>query len=512
MLCGRLLTQVIVHARWMSHQGTTRMPNEERDLNNYRPLDLHLWSDHEGVDALVEQVVGNSGVDGNAQVYRRNLRLLLLNLFLSWCDDPEMSVGVSMSNRGYPKRSRYNELQASAKIINAVNHLRNSNDIGFVAGFNDRKQNVGRVSRIWPKAPLINLFENATFEREHVVYCHKRETIVLRNEKKEEEEYDDTDETNRMRALLTEYNSLLERTFIDIPELEDPIVIGSDGKQRIIVSQQDKFVRRIFNNSRWDHGGRFYGGWWQRVPSEYRTRIAMNDQRVIEDDYSGIHIVLLYALEGIDYWTEINADPYEIELPEIGDAKARRSIAKHFLLTAINAETEASAFKATRKNIRNELPDLAHLEINLTDAFLTAVLDQLRERHAPIGERFCSGAGIELMNLDSQITEQIIGAFLEREIPILTIHDSYVVPSDADVLLQETMQAAFEKVTGHANVKIKRDGMGNEEARELYLEARRWQWEAEDFYDFAMVRLDGQRLDRSEGYAERLNKFNNIDR
>ena len=32
-------------------------------------------------------------------------------------------------------------------------------------------------------------------------------------------------------------------------------------------------------------------------------------------DFSGLHIVILYAQQGINYWAEVNEDPYE--LPKI---------------------------------------------------------------------------------------------------------------------------------------------------------------------------------------------------
>ena len=41
------------------------------------------------------------------------------------------------------------------------------------------------------------------------------------------------------------------------------------------VSHHDKFVRRIFNNSSFADGGRFYGGWWQRIDGEHRKNIRM---------------------------------------------------------------------------------------------------------------------------------------------------------------------------------------------------------------------------------------------
>ena len=100
-----------------------------------------------------------------------------------------------------------------------------------------------------------------------------------------------------MRSGLTDYNDLLSNTHIDIYNLEKPVLeIGAGKKKmRLQINQQDKFVRRIFNNSRWDQGGRFYGGWWQRCPSEYRESIMMDGMMTSEIDFSGLHVVLLYS-------------------------------------------------------------------------------------------------------------------------------------------------------------------------------------------------------------------------
>ena len=61
---------------------------------------------------------------------------------------------------------------------------------------------------------------------------------------------------------------------------------------KLAITQQDKFVRRIFNNSRWDEGGRYYGGWWQRCPKTYRENIVFDGVGTAEIDFSGIHIVI----------------------------------------------------------------------------------------------------------------------------------------------------------------------------------------------------------------------------
>ena len=60
---------------------------------------------------------------------------------------------------------------------------------------------------------------------------------------------------------------------------------------------------------------RFYRSWWQRCLSEYRKKIKMDGILTAKVDFSGLHIVILYAQQGINYWAEVNEDPYE--LPKI---------------------------------------------------------------------------------------------------------------------------------------------------------------------------------------------------
>jgi hypothetical protein len=114
-----------------------------------------------------------------------------------------------------------------------------------------------------------------------------------------------------MRTVLRDYSKILNQTHIDIYDLDKPILTVGEHKRtmRLQISQQDKLVRRVFNNSKWDQGGRFYGGWWQRCPKDYRKKIKMDGVMTAEVDFSGLHIVLLYAQEGINYWAEVNEDP-----------------------------------------------------------------------------------------------------------------------------------------------------------------------------------------------------------
>ena len=59
------------------------------------------------------------------------------------------------------------------------------------------------------------------------------------------------------------------------------------------------------------------------------------------------------------------------------------------------------------------------------------------------------------MYVDSQITEKLIERFTYHyKCPILTVHDSYIVPFGYDRILHEEMEKAFEQVNGVMDVRL----------------------------------------------------------
>ena len=420
----------------------------ERYLNA-RPLDVHTWSDHPEVNIFVNEIyLLLSSIKGNERINKKLLKVVLLDLYLAWCTDPELMIMFSRDNNSYRAKSRYNEIRISKKIKDIVDELINEGIIDQKIGFQDPETGVGFQTRLMASPSLKEKFNSARFHQFQFSDHEGRESIVLRDETKEAfEDYQDTEITNFSRSLLSDYNALLAKTHIDIFDLDKPVIeIGSGSKaMKLAINQQDKFVRRIFNNSRWDQGGRFYGGWWQRCPKTHRENIVFDGVATAEIDFSGIHIVILYAHEGINYWAEVNEDPYSIHgINDIDPDIDLRAAAKLLLLTAINAETPEKAFGAFRQQAGSGSP-----EKRLTNEQLNSMLNQLKRKHEPIAHKLASGAGIELMYLDSQITERLIERFTRHfQCPILTIHDSYIVPFGWDRILHREMQVAFEAATG----------------------------------------------------------------
>jgi hypothetical protein len=242
---------------------------------------------------------------------------------------------------------------------------------------------------------------------------------------------------------LDAYNSLLSRTFIDIPILEEKF-IKMEGDSPVYVNQRDKFVRRVFNRGSFECGGRFYGGWWQRCPKKWRQSIFINDQPTNEVDFSGLHVVMLYAERGVPYWHVVGRDPYEIQVPDfLDDEMQARNVAKKLMLVLINAGSVKDAFSA----FRNKAPQ-GSFEKRLDNVQLEIVRRLLVEQHEIIADSLGSDAGIRLMNRDSEISARIIDRFTEIGTPILSVHDSYIVTDGHEDFLIEAMSEAFQAVMG----------------------------------------------------------------
>ncbi len=425
-------------------------------LTNARPLDVHKWSDYSEVNTFVNHIYSLLvGLYGNERINKKHLKVLLLDLYVAWLGDLTLKIMFSRNNNSYRSKSRYNEIHIGKKIIDVVDALSDAGLLHQKLGFNDRISGTAFQSRIWPSEELLEYFKKAKFHQFHIYSANNRETIVLRDEHKlAVEDYQDTSKVKQMRQVLSDYNQLLANTHIDIETLDLPVLEIGSGKKKMTlqVNQQDKFVRRIFNNSRWDQGGRFYGGWWQRCPKKYRMRIVFDNVLTAEIDFSGLHIIILYAQQGVDYWLEVNRDPYILpNLAGINPQIDMRSVAKSLLLVAINSNDEDQTYRAFRRQAKS-----GSREKKLTDSQLSAILVGLKQLHEPIADSFASGAGINLMYVDSQITAKIIERFTYHyKCPILTIHDSYIVPFGYDYILKEEMQKAFEAVTGMSGARVK---------------------------------------------------------
>jgi len=458
-----------------------------------RPLDVHCWSEYPEVNNIVNLIYEEHFRWQNPNLIKKHLKVALLDLYVAWNEHPDMKIGVHMNRNAYKAKSRYNALNISHKMIDIVKRLNEIDFINLTNGFHDPTGRDSKVTRIWPTNKLIVKFKSAKFTNQHISHFTEQEVLILKDTNKKYKSYDDDADIIRMRNILKRYNQLLKHTFIDIPELDKPIIETND--RFIPISSNERLVRRIFNNSSWKDGGRFYGGWWQRVPSFFRSKIYLNNEATIEDDFRSLHPNLLYAIKGLNYNKLKRGDAYDILVPNLNDQDDKRKLVKRLMLIAINAKDEATTFRALKSELQEELPYFSFKFDNLK-----LILNNLKEKHHEIADDFCTGKGLQLMNLDGKITEYIIDKFTQNNIPVLCIHDSFVVPRSKDDFLRRTMNEAINNVTSHSFPNIDRKGIGIHEINSVkYLDR--------DLYLNRVEYLSESAPNRSKGYMYRKQLF-----
>ena len=73
------------------------------------------------------------------------------------------------------------------------------------------------------------------------------------------------------------------------------------------------------------------------------------------------------------------------------------------------------------------------------------LVNKFVERHQAIEEYFFSGMGVKLQNFDSRIAELAINELTTKEIPCLTIHDSFITTRQEEQYLESVMNRAIEQ-------------------------------------------------------------------
>ena len=316
------------------------------------------------------------------------------------------------------------------------------------------------VTQIKPAGDLLATFEQASI-RWSPLAAHK-EVIVLRGYDRDHKEryrvrVPQTSTVRKMAANTRKINEHLRHQAICLhlsnDHLKQLTVRMAEGKYR---SQWHTFepekhgrllnfnhvtLRRIFSRENMERGGRFYGGWWQFIPSEYRPYITINGLATVEVDFSELHPRLLYLSQQLD---PPQGDLYDVGLridgtdydPSIEPYKTQRSIVKEVFNALLNDETG---------RYRPSPSKLKALGVSYSK-----LKKLILKRHPPLKAVLGTGIGLYFQYLDSQIAEKVMLRLLEKNITCLPVHDSFVVPRHQGHELISAMNEAFASMHGHA--------------------------------------------------------------
>jgi hypothetical protein len=301
-------------------------------------------------------------------------------------------------------------------------------DNGYVIEFKGfRSKGLGRTSRMKASEKFISLFKNEYLPQStNIVPCEDDNYVILKGFKEGKKAkiipFEQTDTTKSWNNFLFKYNTLLCNSTLSLEE-------GYIPKEKINFDRIR--VYRKFNDESFTKGGRLYGPWFQNCPKEARQHILINGVSSVEVDYSCMHPTLAYALNGID----VSKDLYAVNT--IDNYQEHRKLIKKVVNICLNAKNKKSAIGA----INNE--SLKHPNYTSTE-----LVNLCTSYHSKISNMFLSDSGKRFMFEDSEIAIRILNHFMNQNILVLPVHDSFIVSTEHEQDLTTYMIQAFVSRTG----------------------------------------------------------------
>lgn len=247
------------------------------------------------------------------------------------------------------------------------------------------------------------------------------ESIILkapvpRNKMKVLVEYEDTEESIKLRAEMETINEAINASAITL-----------NGQRQLPVHMGRQFLLPSKTTPpRFDGHGRMYWGWWQGLERATRIGIKIDGHPVVELDYSACFLRLAYAEVGIE--------------PPKGDPYEGMGISREAAKTAISA-------LLCRLGPMKRLPD--DLKAELGEGWSgSRVTAAVQSKHLAIAPLFGQGIWPRLMFTESQIMVSVLQELIRHGIVALPIHDGLLLGEPHTEVCAEVMREAALKVTG----------------------------------------------------------------
>jgi len=382
------------------------------------------------------------------KIYRNQLSVILANLYEIYSIQDYLFTYYSRNNNDYKESKRYNPNKISAKPMRFLaDSLKKHGWVDISQWFYDEYDEENRwCSRMRPSKKLLQTFKEFKITPK-CIYRKPIELIRLKDSKKKFEEYKDTPTTNLMRSKLFAYNSLLLQTRIKLKR--------NKNVNRYLELHQVNFKNikyyRIFNDSSFELGGRFYSAWWVTLDKDIRRRITLNDEKTEELDYSSLGIHLLYSQENLNYYdlNDPNSDPYTLKGVDVNEREVNKKIIT-FALNMSSGDRKRKFVYTVRKKIRKANDERKVLGIKKLLKVPTCKevhrrLKIFEEENDPIKHHLFTSVGTKLQFKDSCIAESVIERMVSMRIPVLVIHDSFIVQYRNKKLLHKFMNHVFRE-------------------------------------------------------------------
>ena len=418
------------------------------NLNLYSQLDLNITAtDNAPINNALNELLPRLAISNtNQRIAKHHLKIILLNLYKNYYTNRKMFTGFHQNKNRYRTESRYNKNKVSHKITKVVNALKDKLYIDYSNGYrSDNAWIPSRICRIRAKRKLIILMNKHKINQDHIEKLPNTESIIVQvkeGSKKVKMEYQDTAKIRKIREHIINYNNLLRHTHIDINTTTTNEVIFGKAESPVAITEKNKFIRRIYNDPKFESGGRYYGGWYQGLNEKWRNKITIEKMPTVEADFSANGINILYAKEGLSI---LEGDAYDLTTEGYINNKYSkeqlRPLLKLMLLIMINAKSYKQAFEAIVSDKNDTTKQLAQL----SNAELGNLMKVFGQKHKAIKKYFYSSFGASLYLYDSTVAEGVINHFTAKDVAVLCVHDSFIIDLRYLDELKKVMQDSFKK-------------------------------------------------------------------
>ena len=326
-------------------------------------------------------------------------------------------------NRNFYGSHRH-QLMTYNSVTSAVDHL------AATGWIHHHRQPAGvRGWQSWFEATteLVDAMQDILAQTPRLRLARLPATTILRDENGKPLVHRRTREIDRQDKRTEAFNEAITAAEIAYPEKSNVVYLSGLACP----------MARIYNKT-FMRGGRFYpmGTSWQNIKAETRRKLTIDGEPVVELDFDGMHVAMLYAEAGLPLPEDCH-DIYGWD----------RKLVKVATFTLINAKNEKSA----RLSIANSehIALLAKPGSQEAIAFAHRLINDIKRKHAPIARDLHSDAGARLMRKDSDIAEAVmVELILRNGIVALPVHDSFLVPESKRDELERAMVEASYKVMG----------------------------------------------------------------
>ncbi len=228
--------------------------------------------------------------------------------------------------------------------------------------------------------------------------------------------YEDTDETCRLRMEMEEINRFLSLQRIEL-----------DGEAQASITLTRRFLLRHPNDRpAFNLHGRLYGAFWLTLPQHRREGLRINGEPIADLDFASMFPRLAYGVAG--------SEPPEGDLYAIPGLEGHREGVKAGLSALLSTPSEMSRLPS---NVKAKLP-LGWTAARFREAIAL--------KHAALVPLFGRDLAMDLMFTESQILVQALLRLMMQGVPALPMHDGMMVAGRHVCTAMHAMEWAAERV------------------------------------------------------------------